>query len=328
MADDKTTELPDSVELSDEENQELMTALTRLVERTADEPTEDNPKDFADVIGDGKELLSLIPDAGKGEVDASKRKVTTKKASRQDAINWLSRFLGRRDNRGAFIWNLTEFKGYVGYAYCGATQLAACEALGLDIAPVTSNARLLYCPSVVQDARAAGKFKNSKTSKPGDWCLHDWSGDGIADHITMVLVNDPSKEYITVIGGNHGDGKTSGERGVFIRTWPRSVVMGTVDRSDSYGSGGTTTSTPKPATSGGTLQLGSEGKDVAALQAGAMKIFPSYAGTIKNSGGADGVFGQGTKAFVIEFQKRSHLEADGIVGPKTKAALFASGVRF
>ena len=37
MADDKTTELPDSVELNDEERQELMTALTRLVERTADD---------------------------------------------------------------------------------------------------------------------------------------------------------------------------------------------------------------------------------------------------------------------------------------------------
>lgn|GEM_PF-6249100 len=48
---------------------------------------------------------------------------------------------------------------------------------------------------------------------------------------------------------------------------------------------------------------------------------PAYATPIKINGGADGAFGRGTEQVVREFQKRSGLTADGIVGRDTKAAL-------
>lgn len=337
-------ELPDSIDLSPEEEAEVQRELARLVQRASDEVTEDNPEQVAEVIGDGESLLAALPLLAQGfdeddeddDEESPRRMKTPGKATAQDAINWISRFVGQRDNKGAFIWRLTEFKNYVGYAYCGATQLAIAEALGLDIAPSKSPARLLYCPAVVADAKAAGKWGISKNSKMGDWCLHDWNGDGVSDHITMVLVNDPSKNYITVIGGNHTDGKTNGERGVFIRTWSRDVVMGTVDRQGSYAKAATTK--PKPTTSKTpaktpakpavrTLKKGDKGDDVGRLQAGLMKVYKSYAAPIKNSGGADKVFGRGTEVVVMEFQRRSGLVADGIVGPKTRAALLLGGIR-
>ena len=62
------------------------------------------------------------------------------------------------------------------------------------------------------------------------------------------------------------------------------------------------------------LRSGSRGADVEALQKKllAMGI---------NPGDVDGVFGSKTDGAVRRFQERTDLEVDGIVGPKTFAAL-------
>lgn len=75
------------------------------------------------------------------------------------------------------------------------------------------------------------------------------------------------------------------------------------------------------------LKKGSRGAAVKALQAGALRVFPAYAGAIRSSGGADGVFGDGTEKWVREFQRRSGLTRDGVVGPRTWAALAKHGIR-
>ena len=62
------------------------------------------------------------------------------------------------------------------------------------------------------------------------------------------------------------------------------------------------------------LQLGSSGPEVTSLQqALADHGFPS--------GAIDGIFGSGTQAAVEAFQQSAGLQADGIVGPQTEAAL-------
>ena len=75
------------------------------------------------------------------------------------------------------------------------------------------------------------------------------------------------------------------------------------------------------------MMRGSRGPRVAALQRGLLAVFPSYAAPIKSSGGADGIFGDATDAVVREFQRRSGLSVDGIVGPQTLAKLVACGIR-
>lgn len=62
------------------------------------------------------------------------------------------------------------------------------------------------------------------------------------------------------------------------------------------------------------LSLGSKGEEVTALQS-RLEQLGFY------SKGADGIFGPGTKAAVIEFQKSRGLPSDGIPGPSTLAAL-------
>ncbi len=68
-----------------------------------------------------------------------------------------------------------------------------------------------------------------------------------------------------------------------------------------------------------TLKLGDRGQDVAILQNRLNQL--NF-----NCGKADGIFGNATYAAVVAFQKKNGLTPDGIVGPKTLAALFNDGV--
>jgi peptidoglycan hydrolase-like protein with peptidoglycan-binding domain len=89
---------------------------------------------------------------------------------------------------------------------------------------------------------------------------------------------------------------------------------------------GVTTPTPAPATpwyrgalGSRTLQNGSQGSDVTALQAIMNRRYPAYSHIV-----VDGVFGDQTDAVMRDFQKRAKLAVDGIIGPNTFKAL---GVR-
>lgn len=63
-----------------------------------------------------------------------------------------------------------------------------------------------------------------------------------------------------------------------------------------------------------TLKKGDRGEEVKQLQ-------QALSGLGFNTGGTDGVFGNGTLAALIAFQKSSGLLADGIAGPRTLTAL-------
>ncbi|HZJ83624.1 MAG TPA: peptidoglycan-binding protein, partial [Clostridia bacterium] len=77
--------------------------------------------------------------------------------------------------------------------------------------------------------------------------------------------------------------------------------------------------TPKPETPATpitqTLRQGSRGNQVKTLQQKLNELG-------FNAGGADGIFGSGTRAAVIRFQKANGLAADGIVGPASIAKLY------
>ena len=84
-------------------------------------------------------------------------------------------------------------------------------------------------------------------------------------------------------------------------------------------------SAPKPAgpVPSLTLRSGSRGERVRRLQQRLNRTFPAYSKLA-----VDGIFGKGTATVVREFQRRSGLEADGIVGRKTRAELKRHGITF
>lgn len=73
------------------------------------------------------------------------------------------------------------------------------------------------------------------------------------------------------------------------------------------------------------LKRGDKGPDTRRLQRWLLAAFPAYAGPIKDTGGADGSFGQGTHAVVAEWQDRSGLNPDGVIGKASLAALAKAG---
>lgn len=76
---------------------------------------------------------------------------------------------------------------------------------------------------------------------------------------------------------------------------------------------------PKPAptpTGKPTLRQGSEGDSVRVIQRTLNRWYPTMSRLTE-----DGKFGPATRARVMYFQQRSHLIADGVVGPRTWVAL-------
>lgn len=86
----------------------------------------------------------------------------------------------------------------------------------------------------------------------------------------------------------------------------------------------TTASTTKVTTATvGLMKKGDKGNDVKSLQRDLNRIFPAYKATPLD---VDGDFGPSTEDAVQEFQSRTGLKADGVIGEKTRAMFRRYGI--
>lgn len=131
--------------------------------------------------------------------------------------------------------------------------------------------------------------------------------------VPVILCHQDS--YKLGLGSNHGDvynwfnkyGKTMDN--------VRNDVAALMTSSGTIIPNSTTTTTPINSSSS-CLGKGDEGPEVEQLQKNLIKL-----GYSCGSWGADGDFGNDTKKAVIKFQKEHGLDADGLVGPLTQAAI-------
>ena len=131
--------------------------------------------------------------------------------------------------------------------------------------------------------------------------------------VPVILCHQDS--YKLGLGSNHGDvynwfnkyGKTMDN--------VRNDVAALMTSSGTIIPNSATTTTPINSSSS-CLGKGDEGPEVEQLQKNLIKL-----GYSCGSWGADGDFGNDTKKAVIKFQKEHGLDADGLVGPLTQAAI-------
>lgn len=96
--------------------------------------------------------------------------------------------------------------------------------------------------------------------------------------------------------------------------------------------GGVPSLPPPPPSNTHIVQKGDTGAEVTKIQQFFHDVFPAYRDSVAVKPGqvisVDGDFGVQTEAWVKEFQKRTDIDQDGIVGPQTFAKMREYGYRY
>lgn len=90
----------------------------------------------------------------------------------------------------AFVWDI--------FRMCGASQL------------FNGGQKTAYCPTVLNWGRNSGLTVDKSQGKYGDIVLFDWDGDGIADHIGLIIAKNADGSYTTVEGNTANSNYSNG----------------------------------------------------------------------------------------------------------------------
>jgi hypothetical protein len=194
----------------------------------------------------------------------------------------------------------------------------------------------VYTPSGAQSYQSLGRWiPRNGNPQPGDLVYFDWGGSQTTsriDHIGFVEAVLPDGRIQTIEGNTSpNDGGSQGNGGgVYRRIRPRGVIAGfgrpryDADNSSPYNPNSNVDWAAlrryiaavliNELNGVGTLRIGSSGGQVLTLQ----KALNHATGSAL---AVDGRFGPATQQTLVSFQKFLGLSADGVFGPKSKAAL-------
>lgn len=216
--------------------------------------------------------------------------------------------------------------------WCAAFVSAVGAACGLT--------DILYpecaCEPMIALYRAAGRFEEADEAvpRPGDVIFYDWQDSGYgdcrgeSDHVGLVA--SVSGDSITTVEGNYSDKVKTRRLHVdspTIRGYGKPDYLGKSDYVPAAPAR-EAPAAPEPEKRADTgaavvlpeLRKGSTGESVRAAQ-----LLLIGRGWRCGPWGADGEFGAATCGSVMLFQRGHALEADGVIGPKTWAALLGAG---
>jgi len=214
-------------------------------------------------------------------------------------------------------------------AWCGDFVTAIYKHAQIPLPSMQDGLRtgFAYCPAAVHYGRAHHAIRVSWQAEPGDIVLFDFQGDGVADHTEIVTGYQGG--VLFTIGGNSGPSTVDGfggQGGVHRHRWNAPsgqgndqilVVLNTAKVVRFGGHAHLTKTGTAPPTQPRLLMLKSPlmtGADVRAVQQALNQR--NHAGLA-----ADAAYGPLTRGGVLNWQRREHIEADGIVGPQTRSSL-------
>jgi peptidoglycan hydrolase-like protein with peptidoglycan-binding domain len=193
-----------------------------------------------------------------------------------------------------------------GWAWCGIFVWWAFKQAGVDLRKDASIANPQFTPWFWSEAKKAGwVVEADENIRPGDVLFFDFEPPfntaGI-QHVGIATAR-PAHGYVSTIEGNTSSGNRGSQDnggGVFARVRDLGWIVAAVRPPYSR--------PPIKLTVHGPLAKGDIGPSVRLVQH-RLRI------------GEDGVFGPLTERAVCRFQAAKHLDVDGIVGPRTAAAL-------
>ncbi|MDH6111715.1 hypothetical protein P3T36_002030 [Kitasatospora sp. MAP12-15] len=172
--------------------------------------------------------------------------------------------------------------------------------------------RFAYCPDHVKWFHGQGRWIAAhEDAQAGDLVFYDWDGDGVADHIGLVVQHSAAGAELATVEGNTTSGQAGAQGnggGCYRRQRPRTCVLGF----------GRPQYTPSTGPARPLLRTGDHGPDVQQLQ---QALINHGYGNYLHPAGADGDFGPCTDKAVRAFQHDQSLQVDGVVGQETRSHL-------
>ena len=90
----------------------------------------------------------------------------------------------------AFVWDI--------FRMCGASDI------------FNGGEKTAYCPTVLNWGKNSGLTVNKANGQYGDIVLFDWNGDGVADHIGLIISKNADGSYTTVEGNTANSNYSNG----------------------------------------------------------------------------------------------------------------------
>ena len=90
----------------------------------------------------------------------------------------------------AFVWDI--------FRMCGASDI------------FNGGEPTAYCPTVLNWGKNSGLTVNKANGQYGDIVLFDWNGDGVADHIGLIVSKNADGSYTTVEGNTANSNYSNG----------------------------------------------------------------------------------------------------------------------
>lgn len=183
------------------------------------------------------------------------------------------------------------------------------------------------CDAMIEEYKAIGRWREADDYSPsiGDLVMYDWDDNGVgdnvgsADHVGFVYAK--SGTLMTIIEGNISDSvdfRILSENGKHIRGYclPNYAAKARALNAETTDIGGVDVNSTSKAPAVRTLNLGMVGADVGVMQS-ILELNDCDCG----EHGIDGEFGDDTLKALIKYQRKKHLEADGVCGSDTWAEL-------